>query len=219
MKNATGNIYCISGLGADEKVFQNLHVNGYTLVHLPYISPLRNESISSYASRMAEPISEKDPVILGLSFGGMLAIEIARQRSVGTIILISAPKTFYEIPMWMRLVGRLYLHRIFPVKTNRLTEKADDRRMGIRTPEEKQIVEEYRKSANRVQVEWAIDQVLRWKNTWVPANLFHIHGSEDRMFPVKNITPTHLIEGGSHIMIFNESEKIARCIEEILRDR
>jgi hypothetical protein len=36
------------------------------------------------------------------------------------------------------------------------------------------------------------------------------------MFPVKKIMPTHLIEGGSHIMIFNRGEEIGKCIEEIM---
>jgi esterase/lipase len=213
---AAGTIYCISGLGADEKVFRHIHIEDYSLVHLPYFRPVRNETISGYASRMADKILEEDPVIIGLSFGGMLAIEIAKQKKVRKIILISAPKTVYEIPKWMRIAGNLYLHRIIPVKTNRLTERADDRRMGIVSPDEKRMVDGYRKSADHIQVNWAIDQVLRWKNKFVPENLFHIHGSDDRMFPIKNIIATHIIEGGSHIMIFNRGEEIGKCIEGIM---
>lgn len=48
-------IYTISGLGADQRVFQELKLD-YELVPLNWISPIRNESIQSYASRLAENI-------------------------------------------------------------------------------------------------------------------------------------------------------------------
>jgi pimeloyl-ACP methyl ester carboxylesterase len=210
------NIYCISGLGADERVFQGLSIRDHTLVHLPWLSPFRKESMASYANRMASQIMDENPLIIGLSFGGMLAIEMAKQQPVGKIILISAPKTQSEIPAWMRWVGLLKMNRWLPVKSNRFTEKADDRRMGIQTPEEKNMVENYRKNADREQVDWAIDQILNWRNTWVPDQAYHIHGEKDKMFPLKNVRPSHIIAGGTHIMILNKAGEISACIEKIL---
>ena len=81
MSIPTKNIYCISGLGADEKAFDRLKVNGYSLHHLKWIPPLANENLSSYARRKLNDIKENNPIILGLSFGGMIAIEMAKQIS------------------------------------------------------------------------------------------------------------------------------------------
>jgi pimeloyl-ACP methyl ester carboxylesterase len=216
MNYPTKPIYTIGGLGTDEKVFERLHVIGYSLKHLHWIAPHKKESLQSYALRMAEKIKEPNPVLVGLSFGGMLAIEIAKQRQVQKIILISSVKTYTEIPAWMRLAGKLKLNKIIPIQFSRLTEKANDRRMGIQTPEEKAFVDYYRKHADLKQAAWAVNQIVNWRNTWVPETIYHIHGDNDRMFPLKNTQPTHIIKEGTHIMILNRAKEISHCIEQIL---
>ena len=72
------NIYCISGLGADEKAFARLRVDGYQFIHLPWLMPEPNENIEQYATRMAALVTDEHPVLMGLSFGGIMSIEIAK---------------------------------------------------------------------------------------------------------------------------------------------
>ena len=219
MNASAKNIYCISGLGADERAFERLDIKGCSLQFLNWISPTKGESLSSYAGRMLAQIGEEQPVILGLSFGGMIAIEMAKQTAVSKLILVSSVKTHTEIPKWMRFSGVLKLHKLIPIKTNRFTEQADDRRMGIETREEKNFVDAYRKKADQNYVNWAVDQIVNWKNNWLPENLYHIHGDNDRMFPLKNIQATHVIKNGSHIMILNRADEISACIEQILLNK
>jgi pimeloyl-ACP methyl ester carboxylesterase len=216
MDNILKNIYCISGLGADEKAFMRINIKGYELKHLKWLSPEKNETIAAYALRMAEQIPEKNPILLGLSFGGMIAIEIAKRIPVEKVILLSAVKTFHEIPRWMRWSGALRLHRIIPIKKTKLTEKADDRRMGIRTAEEKSFVEHYRRNVDWNHVNWAVNCILTWRNTDLPKNVFHIHGEKDRMFPIKNVRPTHIIKEGTHIMVLNKADEVSASIQQIL---
>jgi len=216
MNIPTKNIYCISGLGADERAFDRLNISGYSLHHLKWIPPLGNENLSSYANRMLGQIKESNPIILGLSFGGMIAIEMAKHIRVEKLILISTVKTYLEIPKWMRIAGTLRLHKILPIKANRLTQRADDRRMGIETIDEKMFVDQYRKNVDRKYVHWAVDQIITWENTWVPSNVFHIHGEYDRMFPLRNIQANYVVKNGTHIMILNKADEISACIEQIL---
>ncbi|MBK7885618.1 MAG: hypothetical protein IPJ81_18875 [Chitinophagaceae bacterium] len=75
-------IYCISGLGADERVFTKINIEGYQLKVIPWLTPLRNETLPQYATRMRSNIEEENPVMMGLSFGGMVSIEIAKQIPV-----------------------------------------------------------------------------------------------------------------------------------------
>jgi hypothetical protein len=44
----------------------------------------------------------------------------------------------------------------------------------------------------------------------------HIHGDNDKIFPVKKIKPTHIIEGGTHMMIYNRAKEIGGCVEKVI---
>jgi len=72
-------------LGADEKAFSHLKIDGFNLVFIPWLMPDKNEPISKYAKRMAISITDKEPVLIGLSFGGIMCIEIARMIPVKKI--------------------------------------------------------------------------------------------------------------------------------------
>lgn len=95
-------IYFLSGLGADESVFKALHLPGVERVYLNWIEPLPKESMEAYAQRMANRIAEPNPIIIGLSFGGMMAMEIAKLITVKQLILVSSAKTAKELPPYFR---------------------------------------------------------------------------------------------------------------------
>ena len=105
-------IYCISGLGADEQIFSNLQIPGYELVCLHWLQPEPGESFADYAKRMYAQIADPDPILMGVSFGGMLGIEIAKQFSVKKLVLISSVKIKTERPWWMQAAGKLKLHQL-----------------------------------------------------------------------------------------------------------
>jgi pimeloyl-ACP methyl ester carboxylesterase len=209
-------IYCISGLGADEKIFSNLHFKGYTLKHLPWLRPHKNEKIESYAGRMASSIEHSSPILLGVSFGGMIGIEIARQMELKKLILVSSIKSSAELPRWMKLAGRLKLNKILPNRSLTFTERIDNRRLGVSNEDEKQMARAYRKSADSVYIDWAIHQIINWNNDWQPPHIAHLHGDSDKIFPVKKITGARIIKGGTHMMIYNRSKEISQYISEEL---
>ncbi len=209
-------IYCISGLGADERVFENLQFTGHTLKYIPWLKPGKKETIQEYAKRMAAPIKQDSPVVLGVSFGGMMGIEIAKQMPLQKLIIVSSIKSYGELPNWMRVVGKMHLNKLLPAKTYKYSEKVDTNRLGVTNEQEREMVRAYRRSADPFYLQWAINQVLNWKNEWQPENMMHIHGDNDKIFPVKKINPTHIIRDGTHMMIYNRAKDIRTCIEKEL---
>jgi pimeloyl-ACP methyl ester carboxylesterase len=209
-------IYCISGLGADEKIFTNLRVNGHVLKYIPWIRPLKKEPIESYAKRMGEYIKEDAAILLGVSFGGMLSIEIAKQRKLQKLFIVSSVKSFNEMPGWMKTAGSLKLDKIVPVRLFKYTERINNSRLGASTKEEKEMVKAYRNNADLVFIDWAITQILNWKNEWWPDNIIHIHGDRDKIFPVKKINTTCIIKEGTHMMIYNRAGEISEFIQREL---
>jgi pimeloyl-ACP methyl ester carboxylesterase len=215
-------LYCISGLGADERVFSKLHIDGYELKPVRWIQPLPAEQLTCYAQRLLEQVDEKEPVILGLSFGGMMAIEIAKLKTVSRIILISSIKTSSELPAWMSVAGKTNAYNLLPsrqmssIKAFKALRPIQNYFLGAKSEEEKRIANEFRDNVDPVYLKWAIAQVLKWKNDSIPANLVHIHGSNDHIFPVKKIKDAHIVEGGGHFMVMDKPREIENIIKQQL---
>jgi pimeloyl-ACP methyl ester carboxylesterase len=214
-----GTIFCISGLGADEKAFSKLTVAGYQLYIIQWLQPLKNETIEAYATRMRQPIIEENPILMGLSFGGMICTEIAKQITVKKIILISSIKSLHEMPLWMRAVAKLNLNKVVPLKrTSKFAEAIQNLFLGITTPEEKAVVAISRRKDNKAYIQWAVNQVINWKNDWQHPSTFHIHGDADRMFPIKRVKATYIIKNAGHFMIMNRASEVSSCINLIIHN-
>jgi hypothetical protein len=211
------HIYCISGLGADERVFSKLQFPQHEIHFIKWIIPEKNESIESYAKRLIPQIHHPKPVLIGLSFGGIMCIEISRHIQTDFIIIISSIKTNDELPLWMKLAGKLRLNRLFPMRSFKLIEPLEDYNLGVKTKEEKQMVHDYRKNIDTRYSNWAINAIVNWKNKTVPENIYHIHGDMDRIFSIKKIRPDHTIHKGGHLMIMNKSDEVNACVNSILQ--
>jgi len=211
------HIYCISGFGADERVFSKLTFTGYQIHFIKWLIPLQKESISDYAKRLTGQIHHDKPILIGLSFGGMMCIEIAKLIATEKIILISSIKSFHEMPLWMRLAGKLKLNKIFPMRSFKLIESLENYNLGIETSEEKEMVNQYRKNINRHYSDWAINIILSWKNEYLPQNVFQIHGGKDRIFPVRKIKTDYVVRSAGHFMIMNRFGIVNNYINDILQ--
>ena len=86
----------------------------------------------------------------------------------------------------------------------------------MKDKDEIEMVRNYRKNVPEIYTNWAINEVLNWKNNWQPPAIFHIHGDNDKMFPIKNVSPTHIIKGGGHFMIMNKAAEVSDCINAVI---
>ena len=209
-------IYCISGLGADERAFSKLKINGFVLKVIPWLMPEAGETIEQYAARMRADITAENPMLMGLSFGGMICTEIAKQIPVSKIIIISSIKSSRELPFWMKTVATLKLNKIVPLKSTRLTQPIQNRMLGIQSEEEKTLVASLRRAVDLPYTNWAVNQAINWKNDWQHPNIYHIHGDKDNMFSIKNIKADYIIKNGGHFMIMNRAAEVSDCINSIL---
>jgi pimeloyl-ACP methyl ester carboxylesterase len=208
-------VYCISGLGADERIFSKLKVPGVRFIHLKWLMPFPGEPIGKYAARMMEQVDPEQPVFLGVSFGGMMAIEMAKLCSAPKVILVSSIKSHKELPRWMKLSGRLRLDNLVPSKPWSGFYPVENHFLGTETEEEVGLANDFRSKIHPDYLRWAIRQVLTWRNEWLPDELYHIHGGKDRMFPLHRITAAQIIPQGGHFMIMNRAEDISDILSRI----
>ncbi len=209
-------LYLFSGLGADHRVFQFLDLSGFQVTHIQWLKPDANESMDHYASRLSAQIDAEKPVLIGLSFGGMMAMEVAKHIVTEKIILISSAKTVKEIPPYFRLAGKLKLNKIASSQRMKKPNALVYRMMGAETNAEKTLMKDILNDTDHEFFKWAIERIVTWENKILHANVVHIHGKKDRLLPFRFVKADISIAGGTHLMIVRNAKEISEIIRKLL---
>ena len=201
-------IYAISGLGADQRVFQYLELN-FEIVPVDWITPDKNEPIEYYSKRLSSVINTKeDFAILGVSFGGLIAVEISKMLNPVTTILISSAETKSELPKKFRMFGNGLLN-ILPQRFFDMPRKPAQFLFGTK---ETKLLNEILDDTDLHFAKWAVNQLVNWKNTTRLKSVLKISGEKDKIIPPSNTENEHLIKGGEHFMIVDRANEISEII-------
>ena len=209
-------IYAISGLGADERVFNFLTLN-QELIPLKWIKPEKNESIESYSERFAKYYDldkEDDYIILGVSFGGLIATEISKLFKPKMTILISSAETKYELNTIALLIGKSGLTNILPKKLFDFPRKFAQFLFGT---DKKELLNSILNDTDLDFAKWAVKELVNWKNTTKLERVLKIGGSKDKLLPPKD-DKAIIIENGEHFMIVDKSKEISKIINENIKN-
>ncbi len=78
MNTRTTHVYLVPGLAADKEIFKNTQLPApqYTIHVISWLIPHRRETIVDYAARMAVFVTHENAVLVGVSFGGIVAQEM-----------------------------------------------------------------------------------------------------------------------------------------------
>jgi len=212
-------IYIFSGLGADERAFQELDFSGFPVQFIRWMTTNIHETISQYATRLIQQIKTENPTLIGLSFGGIMAVEVAKQIKTDKVILIASAKTKYEIPFYFRFAGYLKLHKLMPAALLKHANFITYWSFGAVSPAEKRLLKQILSDTDPTFLKWAIDKIVSWSNTTKLNNLIHIHGTDDRILPYKFVTCDLTIKNGGHLMTINRHEEITLMLRSMLNKR
>ena len=207
-------IYIFSGLGVDKRVFDNIDFSGLNIAFVDWIDPLKKETFESYAYRISKDF-ESNSILIGLSFGGMLAVEVSKIIPMKKVILIASAKNKNELPRWFLLAGKLKLNRIVPYTLLKTTNFITNWLFGVKTPSEKLLLKNIIKDTDPRFLKWAINQIVNWKNLSVPQNCIHIHGTNDHILPEKYLKADYKIKNGGHFMTVNKAKEIESIIKKL----
>lgn len=220
LEKALKDVYFVSGLGTDERVFRLLKCEGYQPIHIQWVQPERRESIEAYAKRLTAQIHAERPIIVGLSFGGIMAVEIAKQIETEKVILISSTKTYAEVPLYFRLFRWFPIHRVFPFKSLLWAGYwLAYWFFSLNTVDERKMLKAILRDIDPHFLKWSFHKVVTWRNEVIPENLYHIHGSGDRIFLLRFVEPDYILEKGGHLMVMNQAAQVSTLLEQLLIDR
>lgn len=208
------DLYLLSGLGADKRVFDFIDLSGFNVHHVNWIAPVMGESIESYAKRLLPQIVTSRPVIIGISFGGMIATEIARLIDTERVVLISSAETVTDIPRAFRMIGRSRLYRVLPPGMLKSANGFMYWLFGLTGKRDKALLKLILFDTDTKFLLWAVDAIAHWTNRSRLSNVVRIHGSADRILPMRKAE--YVVQNGGHLMIVNKAAEVSNLIKKIL---
>lgn len=211
-------LFLMPGLAASSKIFDYIKLpkEKFELHFLEWLIPESfDESLEHYTKRLVEKITEPNPVLIGVSFGGILVQEMSKYIPTEKIIIISSIKDKNEIPKRLKFLQKLKLYKFFPSK--KIAHTVDFSKYNFTKSIQKKtaLYNKFFNVRDEQYLDWAIFHVLNWKPDQPCKNLVHIHGTDDSIFPIKHIKNCIKIEGGTHAMIINKGRKISTILQEI----
>lgn len=213
------NVYLIPGLGADKRMYiPQLKVlsNAAVLEHLPAI---KKQSLTDYAQRLAEHINTREPfALVGTSLGGMISLELTRFVEPQKVVLISTVKSRQELPYFIRSMKYLRLHKalsgnFYKRFNNLMATRLDSRGDSVIAD----VIKAMSRDTPPEFIEWAVDAVIHWQPPHhVDVPVYHLHGTNDSLFPVNRIKDALHVKGGSHVMNMSKSKEVNEWLIKIL---
>ena len=213
------HIYFMPGMAANCHIFENikLDLTKYQLHFIEWLEPQANESLQEYCQRIAIQIDHDLPVLIGVSFGGIIVQEIAKIISVDKVIIISSVKDPSEFPPRIKFAKKFRLYRFFPTSYINFIEKISKKIVSSKKIHQRiDMYQKYLSVRSVNYLDWAFKNVILWENKKPIKNVYHLHGTKDHIFPAKRIKNAAFLENGTHVMILVKAKWINKKLKEIL---
>ncbi|KFF14979.1 alpha/beta hydrolase [Flavobacterium hydatis] len=211
-------VYFMPGLAASATIFERIALPEDTFeIHLlEWEIPLDHESLPDYAKRMTLNIKHPNPVLVGVSFGGILVQEMAKHIEVRRVIIISSVKCNTEFPRRMKIAKTTKAYKLIPMRLILNVENLAKFSFGEKINKRLKLYEKFLSVRDIRYLDWAVEQVILWDRTKIDDNVIHIHGDEDEVFPIKYIANCKVVKGGTHIMILNKYKWLNENLPKII---
>ncbi len=213
-------IVFISGLGADKTAFAKLGDLGYQKVYAKWLIPERGEHISSYALKMIKKHNiHTDDILVGLSFGGLVAQQIAFLNGNKKVILVSSFLSKENLPSYLKFALTTGLYRFSPKKQFDFINKKIAEKLNSGHLPSRQVLLNMLEKSDMNLVKWSVHQIATWKPISNPNfKLYSLQGTNDllvKQWETKNKT---VIENGTHFMVHDRSTEVTAIINDILSE-
>ena len=218
MNDAKTAVYLMPGMAASPLIFDGISLDKaqYDVIKLKWHIPEKGISLQDYAKQMCAQIQHKNPVLLGVSFGGLLVQEMAKHIKTKKVIAVSCVKSHTELPKRMLFAKYTKVHRLLPTGLVSNVELLAKYAFGETVTKRLHLYEQYLSVRDKYYIDWSIDKIVNFKQDKPLKNLIHIHGDKDNVFPIINIKNCVRVKNGTHTMIIHRAKWFNENLSELI---
>ena len=210
------------GMGADQRLFQPQRALPYPLITPRWIEPEAGERLPDYARRMASRIEKPDRFVLGgVSFGGMVAAELAANPQPAGLVLIATCLSSRSIPTAYWFVNALSKAIPNPLigASARLPRRFLDL-FATFDSAERHIMADMLAEMSVTSLRRMSGMIRSWPGAApLTCPRLWLHGADDPVIPAKKVEPDVVIPGAGHLVNWTHAdrvnEEITRFVESV----
>jgi len=207
----------LPGIGTDERLFEPQKAAFPEAVVPPWIPPKRHERLADYGARMAATIRPTGPFLLvGMSFGGAMMLEMAHHLRPEAVVLIASCRSRRQLSRFVqahRPVVRLIPPMAFACSKPFLPLTVGV--LGPTTPENRRLCMRMFRDCNPAWMKWQWTAILNWESRPLDdIPVYHIHGQADRIIPAKYVTPDQWVPGGGHVINLTHADEVNAFLQK-----
>lgn len=212
--------YFIGGFATDSRLYRHQLDTIPGAVYLSFPKPEKGDTLESYALKFIPQIDQGQPFnLVGQSMGGLITMELSRHIHAEKIILISSVKCRAEMPLRFNLLRKTGVYRLCPgpaiiagIQLGTLCMPEVIRNKGLR-----RLCLDMTYQNGAAFLHWCTRAIVQWKGEPSPrTDIIHIHGTKDKMFPVKQVENIIPVAGGTHLMLLSRAKEITNILMEQL---
>ena len=213
----TTRIILLPGMTPNDMIFDRLRPLLSEAHIVSWIPPNSRESLQSYAIRLAGSLPQHDPcIVCGVSFGGIVAQEVAHHLPARACVLISSIRHPRELPPWFRLLQGIprSAAELSLAGAGRFADLVPGKTRTASTTRLRKLC-----GASGAWYRWATSAVLGWHPTAHEESIpiLQIHGDRDETFPLRFLRPDRVVRGGGHVLPLSHPGEVADFIVEVCK--
>lgn len=195
------------GMAASPTIFERIQLpeDSFEMHLLEWEIPNPGESLKAYAQRIAQKVEHENPILVGVSFGGILVQEMKSFLNPSKVIIISSVKSNTEFPRRFKVAKTTKAYKLIPTQLFENIESLVKFSFGSSIVKQRlALYEKFLAVRDKRYLDWAIEQIINWDRKEIDEEIIHIHGDADEVFPPKYIKEFIPVKGGTHIMILTK---------------
>ncbi len=202
----------LPGMMADHRLLADQQDSFPNLIVPPLPEHHPSDTIASYAEKIADTLRPIGPCVVGgVSFGGIVALELARHLDSPGCILISSIRSPRELPFRFRVLRPISFlpQSAFNALTFGIAGLVRPlMRRGVQRRSDQMLASPF--------FSWATRATLCWKGCDPAIPIGQIHGDADLTFPIELTQPDEAVTGAGHMLVATHSDIVNEFIQQFV---
>lgn len=156
-------------------------------------------------------------VLVGLSFGGLVAQQIASLNGNAKVILVSSFLSKKNLPSFLRFGLDTGLYHFMPKKQFDFINQQIAYRLNSGEKSSHQMLIEMLEKSDMDLVKWSVHQIATWKPILNPKFERHsLQGTNDMVVMPWETHNKHVVQDGTHFMVHDQADEVTNLLASII---